>query len=199
VFVCSFCEAKEAAHWLHYGRAGTGVAIGFDAISLYRVGQFILYEVRYRQDDQRELLRAIVDLVDGYAGQFLAEPEALNLFAEATAMFVQLVAPWMKSPAFESEKEWRLISLQRIVAPETVPFVKLMLPGLPEPDPTRFRTANNRVIPYVTIPLPPSGLTHIELGAASPMSENEQSLRILAQECLRYPINITRSTVSVRP
>src|SRR5712692_6153718 len=28
-YVASFCGANEAIHWLHYGRAGTGVAIGF--------------------------------------------------------------------------------------------------------------------------------------------------------------------------
>jgi hypothetical protein len=80
-------------------------------------------------------------------------------------------------------------------------LMKLVASGLPEEPAlkTQFRTANNRVIPYVSISLPPSGLTHVELGAANPMSEDEQSLRILAEDCLGYPINITRSTVSVRP
>lgn len=62
--VVSFCGADdEAIHWLHYGRSGTGVAIGVDGCAL-QVEQFALCPVIYDQKEQDEYLFALLAHVD---------------------------------------------------------------------------------------------------------------------------------------
>ncbi len=42
-FVVSFCaRANQSVHWLHYGRNGTGWAIGLDPVKLFE-GPFSLF------------------------------------------------------------------------------------------------------------------------------------------------------------
>ena len=46
-YVVSFCATREAIHWLHYGRSGTGVALKFDGHALREVEHFKLCPIIY--------------------------------------------------------------------------------------------------------------------------------------------------------
>lgn len=187
-YVCSFCGGAEAAHWLHYGRLGTGVAIGFDSQSLWQVGRFMLHQVLYEREEQRALMAAAVEIADRFAGKF-QEQTRVNFYHLAIA-FVLLVAPRIKSPAFRGEDEWRLIGIET-KGRET--------PAGDDLPTTCFRTANNRVVPYKEISFSSLPLRHIELGSACPMRDDEQALRVLIDEKHGGPVNVTRSDVLVRP
>jgi hypothetical protein len=192
VFVCSFCAAREAAQWLHYGRSGTGIAIGFASDELYRLDStFYLYQVRYDRTEQHRLISAILSLVDSYAGNLPRAPEVRTLLAGTAIDYVRLVAPWMKSPAFSHEDEWRLIGTDFV----NVDNEQKRVPKLK----AEFRTINHRVIPFVRARLPASSVRHIELGAANPMTLNEQALEVLVEDFLGRRVLVTRSSVPVRP
>ena len=189
-YVCSFCGAAEAVHWLHYGRSGTGVAVGFDSLSLYKVRQFTLYPVIYEPKEQDALLGAVLDLVDRCASKFAIHQELLNeFFPELAVSYLRLLAPRMKDPAFKSENEWRLISNEEWVAGEAA-------------DPTRdthFRSENGRIIPYKKIEFTTLPVRHVELGASSPIEVSDQALSVLMENTLGEARHVSRSNVPVRP
>lgn len=190
-YVCSFCGAAEAVHWLHYGRSGTGVAVGFDSIGLYAVNQFALSSVIYDLKEQDTLLSAVIRLVDERAGQFASYVDTVGeFFAEVAVSYLRLAAPRMKDPSFRSENEWRLFSTEAWV------------PDGRADDPTRkthFRVTNGRIVPYKEIKFEELPLRVIELGASSPMKESEQSLAVLMENTLGRTFPVVRSAVPVRP
>ncbi len=195
----SFCGgADEAIHWLHYGRSGTGMAIGFQTKSL-TADQFSLCPVIYDHARQDELLTALVNLVDDFAGAF-ADKGATARFrnehrarldavaAHLTTMYLRLMSPRMKDPAFKAEHEWRLISNEAWTPREGIPTRR-----------TCFRAVAGRTVPYKEIKFETLPISEIVLGASSAMHEDEQALSVLMENTLGRTFPIRRSTVSVRP
>jgi hypothetical protein len=193
-YVVSFCAADAAAHWLHYGRSGTGVAIGFDAAKL-AVDPFELYPVIYDPERQDELLSWLLRRVDSFVGQFVGRSGRIGRFVIDAGAFLllnylRLFAPHVKDPAFQAENEWRLISTEQRV--EDNP------PNQTET--TKFRSVSGRVVPYKEIEfregLP---ITELVLGASCPMRCDEQALAVLMENTLGRTYPVRRSAVSVRP
>ncbi len=194
VYLVSFCaHADKAPHWLHYGRSGTGVAIGFDARVLERP-HFNLYPVLYDAEQQDALLRRTFEGAWKRIEQAVpAQPareqrEFLREAAAAVAPYLWLVAPRIKSPAFEAEDEWRLIAFE----PRHHP------PGSMQPLRTYFRTVAGRVVPYKVVQYEPLPVCDILLGASAPMQPHDQALAVLAEESTGRRLPITRSEVPVR-
>ena len=198
-YVVSFCGADEAIHWLHYGRSGTGVAIGFETAGL-KANQFSLCRVIYSQARQDELFGTLVDLVDKFVAEFAKKIGTVGFSDQAhaslddvachlTTMYLRLLAPRMKDPVFKSEDEWRLISNE------------IWRPGESE-DPTRkthFRSLGGRIVPFKEVEFEPLPVTEIVLGMSTPMQTDEQALAVLMENTLERTCPVRRSTVAVRP
>lgn len=189
-FVASFCGGATASHWLHYGRSGTGVAIAFEAMQLWQVGGFVLQQVLYRREDQRRLIEGVIRLVDEVAGQFDHHPVSDRALAELAVSYLRLQAGRIKNPAFVAENEWRLIATTR--------WSGSVVPRAGDLE-THFRVVNGRVVPYLKIPIPRTAIKAIELGAACPMDDDDQGLRVLVEDHQESQVNVFRSDVSVRP
>jgi Protein of unknown function (DUF2971) len=198
-YVVSFCGADEAIHWLHYGRSGTGVAIGFETAGL-TASQFSLCRVIYNQARQDELFGTLVDLVDKFAGEMAGKVGTLDFSDQGhgslddvachlTTMYLRLLAPRMKDPVFKSEDEWRLITHEA------------WRPGEPE-EPTRktlFMSIGGRIVPFKEIEFEMLPVTEIVLGTSAPMQIDEQALAVLMENTLERTCPVRRSTVAVRP
>jgi hypothetical protein len=202
-YVTCFCAADEAIHWLHYGRSGTGVALGFDTNQL-RTDQFTLCPVIYDDAHQDHVLFSLVERVDETLGPFVARAREATDDAEhavagvaqygVTLMFslLRLLAPQMKAPAFKAENEWRLISTEAFRDGEAKEYDQ-------KTRPTHFRAANGRIVPYKEIHFDELPLCEIILGSSAPMKANEQALAVLMEDTLKKRLPVRVSTIAVRP
>lgn len=219
-YVVSFCGGIEhALHWLHYGRSGTGMALGFDSGELMRVAQFKLRPVIYDPAQQDEILRGLVQRfddfylkhVDFYVKHASADAATkLNEMCSYTlSAFVGQVASMFKHQSFSSEDEWRL------VLPEGDPMDEVD-EGPDDPNPpeaslyqTRFKTnAAGRLAPYKVVEFKNEKhfkgrfpLTSIVFGASAPMKCDDQAVRVLMQgdRDTFGRVEISVSDVPVRP
>lgn len=194
-YVASFCgDDRQAIHWLHYGRSGTGVAIAFDASKL-DAEQFSMCRVTYSHEKQDVLIAALLTIVDEFVGEHRERfvGAGKDLFARISchlaAMYLRLLATRLKDPAFEPEDEWRLITNEVWVDGKA-----------DEPTrPTAFRATAGRVVPYKVIELKELPIVEIILGASTPMANDEQALRVLMENTIGRTVPIRRSTTAVRP
>jgi len=195
-YVVSFCGADEAIQWHHYGRSGTGVAIGFETSGL-GANQFTLCRVIYNQARQDELLCTLVDLVDSFAATFASrggfsgpvDVPVEDVASHLTTMYLRLLAPRLKDPAFKSEDEWRLIG-NETWRPDT------------STEPTRrphFRSTSSRLVPFKKVEFETLPVAEIVLGMSSPMQIDEQALAVLMEDTLERTCPVRRSSVAVRP
>lgn len=139
-FLASFSTLRnDLSQWRGYGSTG-GVAIRFDRARLEAhargQGAFLL-ECVYEEDKQSEIVRQFLK------GSFQMSPPAgavPNHTGHVILLnFADVVAPRIKHPAFESEKEWRLtrrgyISGFRESRGILVPYWAFSL-GIPPKDP----------------------------------------------------------------
>lgn len=197
IYVVSFCAHPDTAlQWLHYGRAGSGAAIGFNAASLPKA-PFRLFPVIYDRDKQRNWIRGVITKVDEALtdafSEITGEPERellLHIAVDLVATQLWAIAPRIKDPAFEAEDEWRLVAA--VPKGEGVPILD---------DPagkTWFRTSGGRVVPYKKVSYDPLPVTSITLGANSPMQQDLLALRVLMEDTTGVPLEPKISTVLVR-
>lgn len=198
VYVTSFCETEQAQHWLHYGRSGTGVAIGFDCDALDSVDQFGLSVVRY-SDGADEQFKVLADLVQHAWEKFsprMARIGRGDNFPISCASLLRsyslLLAPRLKAPSFASEREWRLISGELWSTPDVPPGETTRT--------TEYRAVAGRVVPYKEIEFKEGlPIKEIVLGASSPLKVDEQALRVLMEDGIGKHVEVRRSAVPVRP
>ena len=199
-YVISFCaNAARSVHWLHYGRSGTGCAIGLDASTLVEK-PFELAPVLYDENAQDKFLTSIVEAVWQCATKYgidrrnsSASTVLFDVAAHSTAAHIWMAAPMLKSPAFSNEEEWRLITYDvrnhdRQRHSDEVPIE------------TRFRVVAGRIVPYLQYTLAQLPVTEIILGASAPMAVGDPALKVLLRETVgSKSVEITKSTVTVRP
>jgi hypothetical protein len=153
-YVVSFSEnGDDLAQWRGYGRFGQGVGIGFqftygnwpivDAIGIDVIST--LYKCLYTEKEQVRLFKAIIDALL----KILAKRQVLVSTAhETTSVATKSVGDWarwlliaftnafpyMKSPAFETEQEVRLV-----LPPDKIGWNR------------KFGVSNGVVVPYVEV------------------------------------------------
>lgn len=188
-YLVSFCgRADSAIHWLHYGRSGTGVAIGFEASSVARE-PFDLVEVVYDPAVQREFVIALLAAVQSkfdilQPGASADEHHPLfGTAAHIAAQAVWAATPRLKSPPFASEEEWRLLTYEVEGLNATSAL-----------DETKFRTSGGRMIAYKECAYPALPLSRVILGAACPTGPDDYALSQLLPG-----VPFSRSEVPVRP
>jgi Protein of unknown function (DUF2971) len=158
VYVASFCEGGDLlSQWRAYGRSA-GYSIGFatEYWDYQHNGPARLRKILYRFEEQQaliaELLRLTYKEIDHYLKKY-DESVLIDRYVSRLVSYLRTVLmevmPCLKHPAFEEEREWRLIVRQareywkghgpthevhfRQGALGVVPFIKLPLPGEKEP------------------------------------------------------------------
>lgn len=194
-YVVSFCaRADLALQWLHYGRSGSGAAIGL--ASALEVKPFDLVPVLYDPDLQDRLLATILDTVFKMYSKHVksidaAERDEFDAVApHIAAQYVWAVGAQLKDPAFSGEEEWRLMTLE-MVNPRIPKDVGVPLQ-------THFRTVATRLVPYKVYALEHERLREIILGSTVSMEPTDPAFSTLFRECTRREIPVTRSLVKVR-
>lgn len=190
IYLSSFCDTHDKAlHWLHYGRSGTGVAIGFATQCLLQHPHSILSPVIYDLEKQNELLSKIVREMSSFADSeatraAFGDKPVEDVAATMMAYFARTLAPRIKAPVFEPEGEWRIIGSDTFTQRNTWP--------------TDFKSRFGRIVPFKRIDFDPRCITEIVLGYSSPLHDND-ALRVLMNDKLETLVPVTRSTVPVRP
>jgi hypothetical protein len=162
VYTVSFCEEGDIlSQWRAYAGI-TGYALGlatqwWDSIpddgvrAERRPGPLRLRKVLYREEEQRRLLRSLLDPACTALAQASAQfGEALTFQAmepqlrQRVTDDLRLLSPCLKHPAFTEEKEWRFILM-----PDAAKAAEGTVPAA-----VRFRAAAIGLVPYVPLPLP---------------------------------------------
>lgn len=152
IFVACFCSQGDLlSQWRAYAGRGSGeggYALGFETkspqawvqaapggheLSLRRV----LYDPELQAAECDALVRPLVDLLNSDPG----DNEAQKAFAANLVDGAAEIAAWCKHPAFEEEREWRIVyqrttdptPLDRKVRPSEGFFVPYVALELPEP------------------------------------------------------------------
>jgi hypothetical protein len=196
-YIVSFCgNLNLAGQWLHYGRSGSGVAVGFYPERLTQP-PYDLFRIVYRREAQTEAINAIVRTIDETLGELLPTIEDESgrdrlkaVAADLAADHLWMVSPKLKHPSFEAEDEWRLIAYE------------LRGPGAPHgPGPagtTHFRASAGRVIPFKELSFETLPAFEVVLGSSCPMSTDDLGVLVLMEERFGARLTVRVSDVPVR-
>ncbi|HSI47739.1 MAG TPA: DUF2971 domain-containing protein [Ideonella sp.] len=143
-FTVSLTEAGDLlSQWRGYCPPGGGISIGLDTKSLAAAAaeqQFSLVKCVYHEHEQRDLIQKfVVDLVNSC--KILDSQSRQTEFAAAHAGLLS-IALQVKHPAFQEEKEWRLV--------KTINTPRVAL----RESEMNYRAARNLPIPYLKFKLP---------------------------------------------
>lgn len=119
IYVCSFSEEKDLlSQWRGYTQNGIGFSIGFDFEHIYPLldkQKFTISQCIYDESTQYSIIQEMINI---FVTNFLnseKEPykDRLYVYEEYYENFINdfiQIAPILKHPSYEEEKEWRLIS-----------------------------------------------------------------------------------------
>lgn len=193
-FVVSFCAREDSAlHWLHYGQQGRGFALGFDPHGLGGDG-FSLLPVLYGDDEQQAFIaKMLVAAEQTLAKELPNVPKCghetlTTLSAHSAAQYVWAAGSQLKSKVFETEAEWRLVSLD----------VGQPIPASSQPF-FGFRNCGGRLVPYAVHRPEPFPLREIVMGASVPMHDADPAFDVLHRQHRLGDLAVRRSLVPVRP
>ncbi len=196
-YIVSFCgNLNLAGQWLHYGRAGSGVAVGFYPERLTQP-PYDLFRIVYREEAQVAAIRTIIRTIDECLGELLptiaeeGQRDRLRaVAADLAADHLWLASPKLKHPSFEAEDEWRLIAYE------------LRGPGAPHgPGPageTYFRASAGRVVPFKQLSFDALPAFEVVLGSSCPMGPDDLGVLVLMEERLGARLTVRVSDVPVR-
>jgi hypothetical protein len=192
-FVLSFCaQCDKASQWLHYGRSGTGVALGFAPELADVLAYFVemkLMPIDYNGDSQKARIERLIDA--GYRVLMRSgtpEPWMCEAAAHLVSILMPVLAVQMKHPSFADEGEWRIVH----------PY--LLVNGNPigsNPPNIKTRRRGATLIPYIerSFGSQPETLEKVVVGYSSPLGLD--AVRLLLSEQGMYPL-VQRSEVPVR-
>jgi hypothetical protein len=188
-FVVSFwARCDKAGQWLHYGRSGTGVALGFGA-ELESVVQRDLMRIDYDRNSQTARLGRLVDAGSRVLAQASTpSPWMSEAAAHLVSIYMPALAVQMKHPSFEDEDEWRLVGHE--IRRDGKPLA-------PAPTGLKWRTRGAALVPYEELSFAgrPEALEEVVIGYSSPLGLD--AVRLLLSEQGMHPL-VRRSDVPVR-
>jgi hypothetical protein len=177
IYCTSFSEkGDDLSQWRAYAADGAGLSIGFKTKALLGRTRVEMRKVLYQKEEQRKLLETIIhdyDEVSNLGG----EPRR----TQALAAGFFLLNLWhhaarCKNPAFEREEEWRLI-----YQPE-FDYAEAGLTFPREPEPLKFRTVGDALIPYFEfrfdVPLAEI-IDHVWVGPRAATTDQMEAIRYL--------------------
>jgi hypothetical protein len=127
LIACFSLEKDQLSQWRAYGQDGEGMAIGFDYDCLKRLlkdqKELLISNVAYKKDDQEKLIRKkmFMPALEYMRDMFQRESvrcsddfntyfvEEFDCFCEVLDTITEQVFTFLKNPAFEEEKEVRIV------------------------------------------------------------------------------------------
>ena len=127
LIACFSLERDQLSQWRAYGQDGEGIAIGFDYDCLKHLlkeqKELFIDKVAYRKNDQEKLIRKkmFVPALEYMKDMFQRESvrcsddfntyfvEEFDCFCEVLDTATEQVFTFLKNPAFEEEKEVRIV------------------------------------------------------------------------------------------
>lgn len=194
-FTFSMCGCiDKAIHWLHYGRHGTGVALGFETAKIARTS-LELARVDYEPDSQRKRIKGLIDVALTELNKAMAsggnQLDPQRLVAHITALHLRVLAGQLKNPAFREEEEWRLIRYQVLDGGTPIGH---------GPSTIKYRALGGRVMPFEETKFSDGDgvpVKEIVLGFSSPLEPDDPEIKLLIADS-GSRARVHRSTVPVR-
>jgi len=210
-FVASFCENGDLlSQWRGYSKGDAGVALGLWLRPLSGRDNFMLRKVIYEPEEQRRLVRTVVEAwVTAYRRRLteVGAPQKPDWSVLSQALDEQLLS--FKHPGFAEEQEWRLITRidprhemnigqqrQRDFVEYQYALERARYTPASADEPTlaigfesrnvKFRAAGNGLVPYVEISLEETGGVRDGLLPLLSVVQGPRESPDLARESLRF-------------
>ncbi len=215
-FVTSLSEDGDLlSQWRAYATGGRGVALGLSSeelsIPVFHIikeqlpGYTALCNVIYDRDIQEQVADAIVDIIKSIVGEMQGHsfPPNSHPYIPCSAyinMYLHYIEPIFKNPAFNEEKEWRIIHFPKSSLRDTWKSpAAVHLSDDSEAKNIRFRTTSDDIIPFFVFP-EDGGLCKmirgITLGPLNWMKDNP--LALFLRNCGLSEYAIHRSVATLR-
>lgn len=172
VYVTSFSTSGDVlSQWRAYASDGSGFAIGFDSEKLGLKNHIPnmtagdaqnsigLIEMKYCQTEMATLIRTVLN--HGISRTDLDKKSA----AFDSAFALKNLCRWFKNPAFEEEKEWRILYTPFIHTDAKLTERPSIWGFLTE---MKFRDTCVGITPYFELPFPRDAIKEVVLGPKNP-------------------------------
>lgn len=193
-FICSFCENNDALNmWQYYtkseNRAGYNIKFFLNDFlqsikncsDLNGLINVRAYRVLYNIDEQTAFLKQVITFFYEIWKNTLYKEFVLNDLAE----YLYVIKFALKHPAFEQEKEIRIISK----------VSKNVFDSALTNDQVKIRFGNDLYIPYISVVFEKNLIKHIK---ASPLTNNFESVRYILQKYNYEDVEIDKSNIPIR-
>jgi hypothetical protein len=178
--------------WRAYCSNGKGIALGVHTSVLARHKDMLFVRMEYDEQKQRQLTRETIKVYERPLIAAKHNPERLSTLAQELALQFVVLKGMFKSPAYESEREYRLFN----TLPKPVDAHDFTL---------KFRAAGGSgsvLVPYYEVSLASSRdgkadlpFAEIILGPCMPLRTSRDGLRLLIDSCKLGKVSICRSKV----
>lgn len=200
-FIICFTEHRDAlSQWRGYADDARGFAIGFRTQflrthqsfeSVLPANKTVLAPVIYEEKEQDNLLNNILGTLENLKCD--DQKAAIMTIANVSHDFAYYNAR-SKNPAFNEEKEWRLICRpHKIGNPPSEPSWSLIVVNLGEEQIHRpeFRLRNNTIIRYFNLALKPDSIAEVGIGSRN--TTPQDIVNLLLQQNAFAKVNVYKS------
>lgn len=200
IYISCFSEEPDLlSQWRAYADDGRGVAIGFILENLVEYDNFLLEKIIYPNEVVYDSLENDVEVVSDQIGTVISEGK-ITSNDEMIRLFIHELVPVLakyKNPAFQEEKELRLIycddlKFDKIVDKYNAFQRKLRFNNLEH----HFRVVNNYITEFVKFPFVPSTIRDIYIGPKCHLTIND--IKRIADRYLHKSVNVYVSESSYR-
>lgn len=178
--------------WRAYCANGKGLALGVNASVLVQHKDMLFVRMEYDESKQRQLATATIQVYEQPLISAAANPARLSFLAQELALQFVVLKGMFKSPAYESEREYRLFNtLPKPVAAHTTSLL--------------FRAggaAGTVLVPFYEVLLTNSRdaaaatpFSEIIMGPCMPLRTTRDGLRLLLETAALGQVPIKRSRV----
>lgn len=200
IYISCFSEEPDLlSQWRAYADDGRGVAIGFILENLAEYYNFLLEKIIYTDKVVYNSLENDVEVVSDQIGTVISEGK-ITSNDEMIRLFIHELVPVLakyKNPAFQEEKEYRLIycddlKFDKIVDKYNAFQHKPHFKNLEH----HFRVVNNYITEFVKFPFVPSTISDIYIGPKCHLTIND--INRIADRYLHKSVNVYVSESSYR-
>ena len=200
IYISCFSEEPDLlSQWRAYADDGRGVAIGFSLEHLVEYDNFLLKKSIYTNKVVYNSLENDVEVVADQISTIISE-EKITSNTDMIQLFIHELVPVLagyKNPAFQEEKELRLIYCDdlkygKIINKYNKFQRKLNFKNLEH----HFRVVNNYITEFVKFPFEPSTIKEIYIGPKCHLNIND--INRITYRYLNEPVDVFVSKSSYR-
>lgn len=200
IYISCFSEEPDLlSQWRAYADDGRGVAIGFTLENLVEYDNFFLEKIIYTDEVVYDSLENDVEVVADQISTIVSENKITSKNDKIQILIQELVPVLAKykNPAFQEEKELRLIycddlKFDKIVNKYGKFQRKLIFKNLEH----HFRAVNNYITEFVKFPFEPSTIKEIYIGPKCHLNVND--IKRISNRYLNKPVDVFVSKSSYR-